>query len=102
LLGNCLRPTIFNPEVYVYLVKDVAHAQGTGVGEHDEAQVGRSFVVVKLVGGSAEANERVVLAAELSCHVPEREDGSVDELCVILGWGCLGRGECSGGWPAGL
>lgn len=65
-------------------MQDVAHAEGAGLGEHGEAQVGRGLVVVQLVVGGAEGDEGVVVAAELAHHVPQAEHGAEDQLRVIL------------------
>lgn len=84
--------TVFDPEVYVYLVQHVAHARRGRVGQEDESQVGRRLVVVQLVLARAEADKGVVVAAELACHVAEREDGAEDELGVVVRGG-VSRGR---------
>lgn len=87
--------TVFDPEVDVDLVQDVAHAHGGGVGQQDEAQVGRGLVVVHAVLAGAVGDEGVVLAAKLADHVAQAEDGAEDELGVVLGARALGlRGCC--------
>lgn len=62
---------------------NVAHAEGAGIGEHDEAEVGRGLVVVELVGGGAVGDEGVVFPAELTGHVSEGEDRAEDEFRVV-------------------
>lgn len=79
--------TVLNPEVDVDLVEDVAHAEGAGLGEHGEAEVGRGLVVVELVVLGAERDEGVVLAAQLADHVAQAEDRAEDQLCVVRGRG---------------
>lgn len=79
-------------------MKDVAHAQGPRVGEEDEAEVGGGLVVVQLVVGRLEADEGVVVAAQLAYHVAQGEDGAEDELGVVGGRrlgarGAVGRRE---------
>ena len=43
------RLTVFDPEVDVDLVQDVAHAEGGGLSQQGEAEVGRGLVVVELI-----------------------------------------------------
>jgi hypothetical protein len=92
--GPATRHTIFDPEVDVYLVQDVAHAHGRRVGEEHEAQVGRGLVVVHAVLPRAVGDEGVVVAAQLADHVAQAKDGAEDELGVVLGPGALGLCGC--------
>lgn len=89
--GKGERRTIFDPEVDVYLMQDVAHTRRGRVGEQDEAQIGGCLVKVQLVVGGAVADEGVVVAAELADHVAQGKDGAEDELGVVGGGGRLGR-----------
>ena len=98
------RRTIFDPEVDVYLMEHIAHAQGGRVGQHDEPQVACCLVKVQLVLSRAVADECVVFTAELAHHVAEREDGAEDQLGIVAGLvaragaGCRRgsrRGDCT-------
>lgn len=80
-------------------MQHVAHTQSRRIGQEDEAQVGGRLVVVKLVVCGAEADEGVVIAAELAHHVAEGEDGTEDELGIVGGRGEVGRGAVVGGEP---
>lgn len=90
-MPNC-RLTIFNPEINVYLVQDVAHARRGRVGQQNEPQVGGGLVKVQLVLPRPVADEGVVVAAELARHVPQGEDGAEYELRVVRRGG-VRRGE---------
>lgn len=92
--------TVLNPQVDVNLVQDIAHARGHGVGEDNEAQVRGGFVEVKLVLGGAEADEGIVVAAELADHVAQGKDGAEDELRLVRG-GVRRRGGRRGTAGAG-
>ena len=65
-------------------MQHVAHAQDGGVGEHDEPRIAGRLVIVQFVLAGAEADEGVVVAAKLAHHVAQREDGSEDELGIVL------------------
>lgn len=65
-------------------MQHVPHAHAGRVGEQHKAQVRRRLVKVQLVLGGPVRDEGVVVPAELTHHVAQREDGSKDELGVVL------------------
>lgn len=52
-------------------MQNIPHAQGAGLGQKGEAQVGGGLVVVELVVGGAVGEEGVVVAAELAHHIAQ-------------------------------
>jgi hypothetical protein len=66
-------------------MQHIPHTQRPGIRQHDKSRIARRLVVVKLVLRRPEADEGIVLPAQLSYHVPETEDGAEDELgCVVV------------------
>lgn len=65
-------------------MQNIPHAQGAGLGQKGEAQVGGGLVVVELVVGGAVGEEGVVVAAELAHHIAQREHGAEDQLRVVV------------------
>lgn len=87
-------------------MQHIAHAHDPGVREHDKAQTAGGLVKVQLVLAGPEADEGVVVAAELAGHVAQLEDGAEDELGVVVfarlaGRRCGGRAAGEGGVVVG-
>lgn len=69
---------ILHPQVDIYLMQHIPHAQRRHVSQHDEPQIGGCLVVVELVLRGSVTDEGVVGAAEFADHVSEGEDGAKD------------------------
>lgn len=78
-------------------MQDIAHAHGSGVGQHDKSQIGRRLVVVHAVLAGTVADEGIVFAAQLAHDVAQTEHGTEDELGVVGSTGDLFRGGPIGG-----
>lgn len=86
-------------------MQDIPHTGGVRLGQHSESQITRRFVVVQLVLASSEADECIVVAAQLAHHVAQREYGTEDQLGIVAGssrgilrlLGCECRGGLIGG-----
>lgn len=66
-------------------MQHVAHARRVRLRQEGKPQIARRLVVVQLVLAGAEADEGVVVAAELAGHVAQGEDGTEDQFGVIVG-----------------